>query len=243
MRSRLGWQVVSIAAAGSLVLASLSLLWLQIPDSHAWEFALSILSALAIVLAVLWLTTTIIRRIRIGSGATPQAMTILAVWIVIGWALVQSVEALSVHVVERAGFWNSRLTPHQRAFFTETRLEHWQNDAIGTLLWFVLPGLLLPVMIETISGGGLKTVARVYTRWQMWLSVGLPATLGSWLTEKLSAWHPTESVRGELISALLRFSLLYVLLLAIALLTLAILSELLARAALADPDPPESIPG
>jgi hypothetical protein len=230
MLSRLGWKVIALAACGSPGLAILAGLWLQIPDSHVWEFCVSMLLGLGMLIGLLWLKTTIVRRIRIGVGATPQTMAVMAVWMVVGWGLAQSIEALSVHVVERAGYWNSQLSAHQRAFFTETRLEAWQNDAISALLWFVLPGLLLPVVIETVSGGGLKTVGRVYGRWQMWLTVGLATTLGCWLAEKLSDWHPAESVRGELMSAVGRFGLLYVALLAIGLVALAIVSELLARA-------------
>lgn len=230
MVSRLDGKVVVLSLCGSLGLAILAGLWLQIPDSHVWQFCLSMLVGLAFVLGALWLKTTIVRRIRLGIGATPQAIAIMAVWMVVGWGLAQSIETLSVHVVERAGYWNSRLSAHQRTILTEARLETWQNEAISTLLWFVLPGLLLPLIIETVAGGGLKTVGRVYGRWQMWLTVGLATTAGCWLTEKLSAWHPAESVRGELISAVARLSLLYILLLAIGLITLAIVSALLARA-------------
>lgn len=230
MLSRLTWRVVALAAAGSVVLAVLAGLWLQIPDSHGWEFCLSVVLGLGIVVGVVWLKSTVVRRIRLGVGATPQSMAVMAVWLMVGWALVQMIERMSVHVVERAGYWNSRLSAHQRTIFTETRMEHWQNDAIATLLWFVVPGLLLPVVVETVAGGGLKAVGMVYRRWQMWLTVAVATTAGCWAAEKLSAWHPAESVRGEIVSAVLRFGLLYVVLLAIGLVTLAIVAELLARA-------------
>lgn len=230
MLKRLGWRVVLLAFAGSVTLAAAALLWLQIPDSHVWEFGVSVVVGLALVVGAVWLKASIVRRIRLGTGATGQAMAVMAVWIIVGWGLVQAVERLSVHVVERAGYWNSRLSAHQRTIFTETRLEDWQNDAISTLLWFVIPGLLLPVIVETVSGGGLATVGRVYRRWQMWLAVGLASTVGCWTAEKLTAWHPAESVRGEVVSAVARLGVLYVLLLAIGLVTVTVVAELLARA-------------
>jgi len=230
MLSRLSWRVVALAAGGSVALAVLAGLWLQIPDSHVWEFCLSIVLGLGILAGLIWLKTEVVRRMRLGVGATPQMMAVMAVWMVVGWLLLQLVEALSVHVVERAGYWNSRLSAHQRTIFTEARLESWQNDAISTLLWFVLPGLLLPVIVETVSGGGLKTVGRVYLRWQMWLTVGVATVVGCWVAEKLLAWHPAESVRGELLSAVGRLGLLYVVLLGIGLVTVAVVAELLARA-------------
>jgi hypothetical protein len=234
MLARLSAKVILLAVAGSIVAAVLIALWLNIADSHVWQFVLSMLLGLAILLGVLWLKATILRLIRLGIIATPQSMGILAVWIVVGWALSQFIQTLSVHVVERAGFWNSRLSAHQRTLFTEPRLELWQNDAISTLLWFVLPALLLPVLIETVSGGGLKTVGSVYARWQLWLTIAVASISACWLSTKLTTWHPAESVRGEIISAILRLGCLYIVLLAIALITLSILSELLHRAAQTD---------
>jgi len=231
MLARLNARTLLLAAAGSIAVAVAIALWLQIPDSHTWEFALSVLTGIAIVLATLWLKATILRRIRIGQPATPKSMAILVPWIAVFWILVHLIQLLTIHVVERAGFWNSRLSARQRTLFTEPRLESWQNDAISTLLWFVLPGLLLPLIIETVSSGTLKTAARVYRLWQLWLTVGVATTLGGWLTGKLTTWHPSETVHGELLSAIARLSLLYALLLAIALIALAIISNQLARSA------------
>ena len=66
MVTRLDGKVVVLSLCGSLGLAILAGLWLQIPDSHVWQFCLSMLVGLAFVLGALWLKTFIVRRIRLG---------------------------------------------------------------------------------------------------------------------------------------------------------------------------------
>jgi hypothetical protein len=232
MLNRLSPRVLVLSTLGSIAIAIAIALWLQIPDSHTWEFVLSVLTGLAIVLATLWLKATVIRQIRINQPATAISMAVTAFWAIVTAVFIHLIHLLSVQVDERAGFWNSRLSAHQRTIFTYGRLVSWQTNAIETLLWFILPALLLPLILETVSGASLKSALRTWKRWQLWLTVAAASILANWLTTKLVDWHPAQTVHGELISAIARLSLLYALLLAIALITLSIVSSLLSKASI-----------
>ena len=238
---RLKVPVVLLEVIGLAVVAGLAGLWLQIPDSHAWEFGASVVSGIGILLGFLWLHTTMVRRLRGDvSGSGWAGMGLLAVWLLLWRMLAAQVSLLSVHAEQRAGFWNSRLSAQQRVIFTEPKLLAWQMDAISTLLWFVLPSIFLPLVMETVArgvrglpeeAGPFRTVVRVYGRWQMWLTAGVASLVATSLVEKLTAWQLAETVRGELVSAALRLGGLYLLLVALGLGVLAVVAELLARAA------------
>src|SRR5580765_259569 len=58
---RVSW--VAAVWLGSLVLALLSTLWLQIPDSHAWQFVFSLLSACGLVALFFWFCCWAFQRI------------------------------------------------------------------------------------------------------------------------------------------------------------------------------------
>ena len=132
---RLKVPVVLLELIGPAVVAGLAGLWLQIPDSHAWEFGVSVVSGVGILLGFLWLHTTVVRRLRGDvSGSGRVGMGLLAVWLVFWRVLAAQVSLLSVHAEQRAGFWNSRLSAQQRVIFTEPKLLAWQMDAISTVL-------------------------------------------------------------------------------------------------------------
>ena len=248
--ARLTPKTVLLELCGVAILAALAALWLQIPDAHAWQFALSLVFGLAILLGALLLGTTVLRWIRSARGREPlwRGMGLLALWLLLWDFLIGLVNLLNIHIVERAGLWNSRLSAHQRTLVTEQHLVVWQNDAISTLLWFILPSLFLPIILETVTRGlrsPWPAILRVYGRWQLWLGIALASFVGTWFVEKLTAWHQSESIRGELASVAFRLGTLYLLLIAVALITLAVVAELLARAQptpLSEPTPGPEYP-
>jgi hypothetical protein len=235
---RLRLRVVLLQCLGLPVLAGLGVLWLQIPDSHAWELGLSIVSGAGIVLGFLWVEVGVVQGLRLAVDAGRilwRGMGLMAVWLGLWYGLAVWVMGWRMMVVERAGFWNSRLSSHGRTVITFPRLVAWQNDAIGFVLWVLLPGLLLPLIVETVSrgvGGGVwRGVGRVYLGWRLWVAAGLAAVLLVWPLDWLLDWHPAFSVKGELVSAGLRLGGVYVLVVGVGLVLLAVVAELLGRAA------------
>ncbi len=137
----------------------------------------------------------------------------LAVWLLIVWVLTHLVRHIEDKADERAGYLNSQLSAHLRATFTYERLIAWQHDLVIALVWIIIPALLLPFLIETVSRGldsrAWRIASLVLTRWLHWLSVIAAALAGLWLTSKLTGWRPSHSVHGELFSLALRLCICY----------------------------------
>ena len=56
---------------GNFLLMLLAAGWLQIPDSHSWQFVFSMLSGVLLVAAFLWLYTATFRHLRICAVRPP----------------------------------------------------------------------------------------------------------------------------------------------------------------------------
>ena len=234
-RGRFVVRPLLLAFVGIPVLALLGFFWLEIPDSHVWQLAFSLLTGAVIVGAFLWITSSAIRALR--NALLPCShwlgALLLAFWMIVKWTLVHIVSRIDDHSMERAGFWNSKLSAGMRTTFTFDRMIAWQHDLVLLLLWIIIPVLLTPFFIETVSRGLRSSVwssaAGVLKRWQHWLTVILCDVAIYWLTDKLTGWKPSHSVRGELISLAFRLTLCYLIDFALIVIILAVDSKLLAR--------------
>lgn len=231
MRPRL----LALQLVGNAVLLALAAVWLLIPDSHVWQLLLSFCFAGLLVISLLELHAFTLRTlrqprrpIRVWLGAL-----ILACWLAFSLASAQLLALWNVHAADRAGYWNSRLSPSARTTWTFDRLQHGQLTAASLLLWIVIPGLLLPWLIETVSSGTVASAwrngLRVLLCWQHWIAAILLLGAIRLLTPRLIDWHPYDSIRGEVWSALFRLSLVYVADVLFALLLCSVDTALLAR--------------
>ena len=223
---------------GDLVIGLVFVAALRIPDSHTWQFALSVLVFAALAAAFLWLQTTTLQALREPASITAPrrySYALLALWIVVWGVLIHLLQALfeQSKVSTRAGYWNSRLSPHLRQTLTFDRLSHWQHDVLEVLLWWVLPALLLPLIIESVARGvrALRSGAtyRVARRPLLWIVTGAASLAAYWITCGLLSWHPGHSVHAELISLVCRIGVVYVLDIAIYLHAVGFIAQLLAR--------------
>ena len=62
---------------GNFLLMLLAAGWLQIPDSHTWQFAFSMLSGVLLVVAFLWLYTATFRHLRPCAARPPWWLSCL----------------------------------------------------------------------------------------------------------------------------------------------------------------------
>lgn len=197
-----------------LILALLSMAWLQMPDSHVWQFALSVVIALALAFAFLALLAESFRWLR--KPESTSRLWLRAVWIAlfIGlWFLLQKPIGIGrEHEGLYAGFWNSKLSPHMRILFSYTRLIALQEYFYDLLAWLV-SAILLPLAIEAgavgIYKGFQKRVLRVYLRWQYWLTMLIAAFAAFKISGFLLGWLPGKGVTGEVISVLVRLGVAY----------------------------------
>jgi hypothetical protein len=234
---RISLHVLLLQILGNAVLFLCCCVWLQIPDSHLWELALSLLLGLVFAVGFLELHASILRRLRRTEETKPlwQSALLLAACFLLLYIFITACAHLRDDSMRRAGYWNSQLSPHMRTIFTFERLYSWQYECIGFLLWVVLPGLLLPFAMESASLGpaawrstGINALP-ILRRWQYWLTAIAVWWTTTRLTSALVHWTPGHSVREELASVTLRLGLAYCADALLLTLLLAVTAELLAR--------------
>ena len=110
--------------AGNFVLLLLAAGWLQIPDSHTWQFAFSMLSGLLLVLGFLCLYTATFRHLRPCTTRPGWWLSwlLLAIFIALYWLLLRPIAAGRMHEGLFAGYWNSQSPPWLRAHFGYSQL-------------------------------------------------------------------------------------------------------------------------
>lgn len=226
--------LLPLLCGNALVLLS-SALGLKIPDSHAWQVLLSMLLGLGIVSAVLLWNTIAMRRLRGVNAPAPlwSGALLFGMWLLFA-ALLWHVASLGyVDIDTRAGYWNSQLSPATRHALTYGRLVTLQTVAIVAFIWVVVPGLLVPFVLETVTYGlsakAVSRAVRVLLSLRHWVTAVVTLGLVAWLAPVLIMWHPVHTVTGELVSAALRLSAAAALTVCAILLLLAVDAELLAR--------------
>ncbi len=232
-------------------LALAFLFWLRIPDSHTWEFLLSMLILAGLVFAFLRLHLVTLQALREPAGSgypqtsaaalsparKPRRLSylILALWLALWFFLIRAAQAFFYPNTNgrRAGYWNSRLPPHLRDNLPYDRLVRWQHNLLEILLWWVLPTLLLPFLIESVARA-VRTLRerptwRVLRRPALWLGTLAAALAAFWLTTWLNEWVPGHSTATQLTSLILRYGLIYGIDTAIYAFLIAFIAGLLAR--------------
>ena len=224
-----------LLCAGDLAALLLGLVWLKIPDSHVWQLVVSVLLGALVVGGFLLLQVFSIQGLR--RAVKPLrlwlASLLLVAWLLLFALLVRLAGHLNDHISERAGFWNSRFGPHLRNMFSYNRLVSWQTDLVSLLLWIILPALFLPWIVESVSNVSWARLpghaGRLLRDWRHWLAMVVIGGLLLWITPTLLYWHPVDSIGGEIVSALFRLPLVFLVDVGLLLFLLAIEAELLAR--------------
>jgi hypothetical protein len=200
---------------GNFLLMVLAAGWLQIPDSHAWQFAFSVLSAVLLVFTFLWLYVSSFRRLRICTRP-PWWLSclVMAAFVLLWWLLLKPIDAGRAHEAIIAGYWNSQSPAWSRPYLGYSALIAWQ-ERIYDGLQCLLAGLLLPLVVEICAcgwhTGWLRRAAGVYRRWLYWLCVFLFGFGASALTWSLAQWTPNAGLAGQTLSVVVRLGIAYTL--------------------------------
>jgi hypothetical protein len=211
--------VLGLQWGGNLLLFAFAAAWLQIADSHVWQFAFSVLSAAILVIAFCWLHATTFRLVYQGQAYKVPARSPLwlrlagfaiaiVLWVLIARWLGSGTDRLWLH----AAYWNSRLSPGQRVVFTPARIMAAISALLMLLQWIWL-GVMLPVVIE-LSGAGpsrfwLRRAMRPWRKLLYWIAVIVTCFAGTELTAALVAWMPGTGVKAEITSVVLRLLVAY----------------------------------
>jgi hypothetical protein len=199
---------------GNLLLLLLAAGWLQIADSHAWQFAFSMLSAALLVVAFLGLYLATFRHLRPSVPPPPRWLggLLLGFFLALWLLLLQPIAAGRAHESLVAGYLNSQSPSWVRYHLGYSKLVAWQERIYDCIYW-LLGGLILPLAIETsafgLGPGWLRRTARVYRHWLYWLAVLVCGLGGSAITWALAEWAPAAGLAAQTLSVVLRLGVAY----------------------------------
>ena len=209
---KLRFSILLLQWGGNLLAMLFAAAWLQIPDSHAWQFVFSMISAAILVIGFCWLQVATFLRLRPVTQPATLWLRILgfalavALWIL----LVQWIGSGSDSIPNYAYLWNSKLSPGMRITFSPARLITGLNIVLDAIIW-AITALLLPIAI-ILSTQGLRRPSwrdarRPYGRILYWIAVFGFCILTTQLTSALVSWRPGKNVSGEVISVVARLAI------------------------------------
>ena len=215
VRGVLPGRVLLLEWLGTLLLLLLAFAWLQIADSHVWQFAFSIAAGVLLVVAFFSLQMRVFRMLlRRSSVLAPfwkrflVCVAILGLWLL----LLQGIGEAREHASLYAGYWNSKLPPGLRYFFTYERLVSLQQ-CLWNLVQWALAALLIPIAVE---GGAMavdsfsgRRIRGVYRHWLYWLAAIVCGFAGSLMVNALVNWRLGAGVTQQIASAVVRVGIAY----------------------------------
>jgi len=148
-------QLVVAVWAGTLVLIMLGVLWLQIPDSHVWEFAFSILFCVRApgVVFLVFAPGSLKKCLKPAEEERWWLRWILlATVIVVWWLLQMPIDRLLEHRALYAGYWTSRLPHWLRGLRTYEHLVVQQNWVYFSLR-LIVTGCCCPSRLLLVRAG------------------------------------------------------------------------------------------
>jgi hypothetical protein len=199
---------------GNFLLMFLAAAWLQIPDSHTWQFGLAILSGALLVAGFFALYITTFRYLLPcpDRSAWWRSCLWLAFFMALWWLLVAWIGVGRAHESLYAGYWNAQSPRWLRYHLGYSALVAWQEHIYDCIQW-VWAGLLLPLAMDIcacgLRKGWLRRGSHVYRRWFYWLAVVLAAFAGEWITWTLADWTPEFGLIGQTTSLVARLGLAY----------------------------------
>lgn len=208
---RCRFSVIALQWGGNLLALLLAVAWLQIPDSHGWQFAFSMIAAAALITGFCWIQIVTFARLRPAAQPANFWLRILGFALVatLWYLLAQWISSGSDSIPDRAYLWNSNLSPGMRITFSPVRIIAGLSLLLNLLIW-AITALLLPVAF-TLSAEGLRRpswrdACRPYRRILYWVAVFAFCVLATQLTSALVSWIPGTGVSGEVASITLRLA-------------------------------------
>ena len=196
---------------GNFLLMLLAAAWLQVPDSHTWQFAFSLLSGVLLVVVFLGLYILTFRHLRVCEPRPPWWQSCLALLLLLAvyWLSLPLIGVGRSHEGLFAGYWNSQSSPWLRAHFGYSSLVAWQEHIYDGIEW-LWAGFLLPLALQACACGlYFSRAVHVYRRWYYWLCVLLCGLVASAQTWALSDWTPDAGLVGQTASMVARLGTAY----------------------------------
>jgi hypothetical protein len=208
-------QLIAAVWAGTLVLPALGVLWLQIPDSHVWEFIVSILFGCGLLALFFWFHCRVFKTMLKPAEEERWWLrwVLLAALIVAWWLLQMPIDKLVEHRELYAGYWTSRLPQWLRGLHTYEHLMILQSWICFSLR-LILTGLLLPVAVVAGASrlrGSVGRIFSVWSRWWYWVAALVCGWVAFAVSGKLMDWTPGHGLMREMLSLFARLGIVFTL--------------------------------
>jgi hypothetical protein len=192
---------------GNLVLMLLAAAWLQIPDSHSWQFAFSIFSGVLLVVLFAALYAWTVRHLLVCTTrpAFWRSCCVVLAAVALWWAAQPLIDIGRAHEALYAGYWNSQSPKWLRYHLGYSAIVAWQERIYDCIEW-IWAGFVLPLAMQLAACG---RATRAYRRWFYWLCMLVCGLGASWLTWALADWTPDAGLAGQTLSVVARLGIAY----------------------------------
>ena len=203
------------------VLFALGTWWLTIPEAHIWQLGWSVILAVAVVVAALWLhagTLVYFAHAQTARGAFRAAgrtLPLFAAWAVLLCTCLYLVDSRRDDIYQFAGYLRSILPLAGRRYVSDPAIQSAAALVLWVFFWIMVPGLLLPMGAQ-LARRGLRGLGAVGWRaWgrsvgarQYWAALIVLALVGVRVPQALVGWVPKMSTgSGETGSLVVRLLL------------------------------------
>ena len=226
------WIIWVVQFVTNLVLFGLFTGWLLIPVSNTWLLGLNALIAIVIVVVVVGVhagtmnyfsDSNRLEKPKLADAlrrATRHiaAIAVCAVVFYLLWTLVNKAE---FYQHQFPAYFRSILPASIRRHLSLAFLEAIFEWAIFAAHWFIVPGLVLPLLVRTADLGFRGFGKSGFSAWRKpissasyWIVLAAAVLLGVLATQKIMNWTPdfrTSTLRQESFSLALRLPLAYLL--------------------------------
>jgi hypothetical protein len=190
--------------------------WLLIPDAHIWQLVFSTIAAMVMVSTFLWLHSA-----TLVYGAQPAEklrdafrfnLTRL-IWMLLGLLVIlwimSRISGWMTMQWQIGGYLYSKAPEWLRPVHGSAAYVHTVRNFFAVLNWYLLPGLILPLVTARITD---KTSAlRTISSWRYWTAIALGVVVGVWVSNLLLSWTPGVTLRQQSIGLILRLGVVYLL--------------------------------
>ena len=188
--------------------------WLLIPEAHVGQLGFSALSALLMCCIFLWLHSgTIVYAARQDFKDAFSIKPIRWLSLFLGLAvliwLMHRVDIVASSQWQIGGYLYSKAPSWLRPTHGSTAYVHGVRYLLSIVMWYILPGLILPVTAARVIGSELKLAFRAFVSWRYWLTLALIAFLGVWLVKILLSWTPGVTLHQQTVGLATRLTLAY----------------------------------
>lgn len=211
------WRLTALHLVGNAALLTCAALWLLVPEARLWQLAVAALSAVVLLFLFLWLHAgtlayasdpgpgKLLAAFRGGLRGMGWLLVGLAalftcMWVVAGW---------SDSLWQTSGYLYSKAPSALRPLGGNTGYRRFGEYLLTILFWYILPGLLLPVIAAKVTGATFRQGLRTLLRWRYWLVLAFIVLVGVWLPELLLQWKLGAGLSGETASLAARFVTAY----------------------------------